>query len=154
MCVRKCYAVSTERCTWARKWLDVHVNTFNVGHTRQGLKCRLCKMNVHLDCQEKVTNRCQTKSRLLRRQKSTSEIETRLAGTMPEEEGMYLCTTLACEFCVFSRYYMRYTRHIFGFVYSAETACTFVRNLTSSYRIFGLLSWRLMVSIGLGCNRK
>lgn len=44
-------------------------------------------MNVHLDCQEKVTTRCQTKSRLLRRQKSTSEIETRIAGNMPEEEG-------------------------------------------------------------------
>ncbi|VVC41251.1 SH3 domain,Protein kinase C-like, phorbol ester/diacylglycerol-binding domain [Cinara cedri] len=49
------------------------------GHTRQGLKCRVCKMNVHLDCQEKVTNRCQVKSRLLRRQKSTSEIETKMA---------------------------------------------------------------------------
>ncbi len=57
------------------------------GHTRQGLKCRLCKMNVHLDCQEKVTTRCQTKSRLLRRQKSTSEIETRIVANMPEEEG-------------------------------------------------------------------
>lgn len=50
------------------------------GHTRQGLKCRVCKMNVHLDCQEKVTTRCQMKSRLLRRQKSTSEIETRMAA--------------------------------------------------------------------------
>ncbi|KAK7605118.1 hypothetical protein V9T40_006976 [Parthenolecanium corni] len=57
------------------------------GHTRQGLKCRLCKMNVHLDCQEKVTTKCQTKSRLLRRQKSTSEIETRIIANMPEEEG-------------------------------------------------------------------
>lgn len=59
------------------------------GHTRQGLKCRLCKMNVHLDCQEKVTTRCQTKSRLLRRQKSTSEIETRMVANTPEEEGNY-----------------------------------------------------------------
>ncbi|XP_025197900.1 uncharacterized protein LOC112596436 isoform X5 [Melanaphis sacchari] len=50
------------------------------GHTRQGLKCRVCKMNVHLDCQEKVTTRCQVKSRLLRRQKSTSEIETKMAA--------------------------------------------------------------------------
>lgn len=43
-------------------------------------------MNVHLDCQEKVSTKCQTKSRLLRRQKSTSEIETRIGG-MPDEEG-------------------------------------------------------------------
>ncbi|RZF34440.1 hypothetical protein LSTR_LSTR012191, partial [Laodelphax striatellus] len=56
------------------------------GHTRQGLKCRICKLNVHLDCQEKV-GRCQTKSRLLRRQKSTSEIETRITPTQ-EEEGV------------------------------------------------------------------
>ncbi|CAB0011795.1 unnamed protein product [Nesidiocoris tenuis] len=46
------------------------------GHTRQGLKCRLCKMNVHIDCQERV-GKCQTKSRLLRRQKSSSDIESR-----------------------------------------------------------------------------
>uniref|UniRef100_A0A0A9W904 SH3 and cysteine-rich domain-containing protein 2 n=1 Tax=Lygus hesperus TaxID=30085 RepID=A0A0A9W904_LYGHE len=54
------------------------------GHTRQGLKCRLCKMNVHIDCQERV-GKCQTKSRLLRRQKSSSEIDGR---TNPgDEEG-------------------------------------------------------------------
>ncbi|KAG8231649.1 hypothetical protein J437_LFUL013144 [Ladona fulva] len=47
------------------------------GHTRQGLKCRICKLNVHVDCQEKALgSKCQAKSRLLRRQKSTSEIET------------------------------------------------------------------------------
>ncbi|XP_022816040.1 uncharacterized protein LOC111349244 isoform X3 [Spodoptera litura] len=45
------------------------------GHTRQGLRCRLCKLNVHTDCMPQV-GRCQTKSRLLRRQKSTSEIES------------------------------------------------------------------------------
>jgi len=56
------------------------------GHTRQGLKCRLCKLNVHIDCQERV-GKCQTKSRLLRRQKSSSEIETRV--TPAEEEGAY-----------------------------------------------------------------
>ncbi|XP_066904895.1 uncharacterized protein Stacl isoform X12 [Halyomorpha halys] len=55
------------------------------GHTRQGLKCRLCKLNVHLDCQERV-GKCQTKSRLLRRQKSSSEIETR-GGNPPEDEA-------------------------------------------------------------------
>ncbi|KAK9501081.1 hypothetical protein O3M35_002195 [Rhynocoris fuscipes] len=59
------------------------------GHTRQGLKCRLCKMNVHIDCQERAS-KCQTKSRLLRRQKSSSEIETRTnAG---DEEGNKFCT--------------------------------------------------------------
>ncbi|GFG36671.1 hypothetical protein Cfor_11011, partial [Coptotermes formosanus] len=55
------------------------------GHTRQGLKCRICKLNVHVDCQEKV-GRCQPKSRLLRRQKSTSEIETRIQEPIPDEE--------------------------------------------------------------------
>ncbi|XP_046668622.1 uncharacterized protein LOC124359657 isoform X11 [Homalodisca vitripennis] len=54
------------------------------GHTRQGLKCRVCKLNVHLDCQDKV-GRCQAKSRLLRRQKSTSEIETRVTPAQEEE---------------------------------------------------------------------
>jgi len=55
------------------------------GHTRQGLKCRVCKLNVHLDCQDKV-GRCQAKSRLLRRQKSTSEIETRVTPAQEEED--------------------------------------------------------------------
>ncbi|KAF6198061.1 hypothetical protein GE061_007807 [Apolygus lucorum] len=54
------------------------------GHTRQGLKCRLCKMNVHIDCQERV-GKCQTKSRLLRRQKSSSEIDGR--PNPGDEEG-------------------------------------------------------------------
>ncbi|XP_063929382.1 uncharacterized protein LOC135141810 isoform X5 [Zophobas morio] len=55
------------------------------GHTRQGLKCRICKMNVHLDCQDKAS-KCQTKARLLRRQKSTSEIETRIQDGAGEDE--------------------------------------------------------------------
>ncbi|CAH1104158.1 unnamed protein product [Psylliodes chrysocephalus] len=55
------------------------------GHTRQGLKCRICKMNIHMDCQEKAS-KCQTKARLLRRQKSTSEIETRVPELNPDEE--------------------------------------------------------------------
>jgi len=42
------------------------------GHTRQGFKCKLCRMNIHTDCQEKVV-KCQPKSKLLRRQKSGSE---------------------------------------------------------------------------------
>ncbi|RZB39395.1 uncharacterized protein BDFB_003178 [Asbolus verrucosus] len=55
------------------------------GHTRQGLKCRICKMNVHLDCQDKAS-KCQTKARLLRRQKSTSEIETRVQDMVADDE--------------------------------------------------------------------
>ncbi|XP_042220749.1 uncharacterized protein LOC121865428 isoform X4 [Homarus americanus] len=46
------------------------------GHSRQGLKCRMCKTNVHTECQDQV-GKCQPKSRLLRRQRSTSEIETK-----------------------------------------------------------------------------
>ena len=45
------------------------------GHSRQGWKCRLCKINVHADCKSGV-GRCLPKSRLLRRQKSSSELET------------------------------------------------------------------------------
>lgn len=59
---------------------------FFSGHTRQGLKCRICKMNVHFDCQEKAV-KCQTKARLLRRQKSTSEIETRNLEIPVEDES-------------------------------------------------------------------
>ncbi|XP_060529111.1 uncharacterized protein LOC132703706 isoform X5 [Cylas formicarius] len=55
------------------------------GHTRQGLKCRICKMNVHVDCQEKA-QKCQTKAKLLRRQKSTSEIETRIPDANVDDE--------------------------------------------------------------------
>lgn len=57
------------------------------GHTRQGLKCRICKMNIHIDCQEKVP-KCEAKARLLRRQKSTSEIETRIPDATVEEESL------------------------------------------------------------------
>ncbi|XP_059476426.1 uncharacterized protein LOC132197273 isoform X2 [Neocloeon triangulifer] len=55
------------------------------GHTRQGLRCRVCKMNVHVDCQDNAKS-CQSKSRLLRRQKSTSEIETRVNQEPPLDE--------------------------------------------------------------------
>lgn len=58
------------------------------GHTRQGLKCRFCKMNVHVDCQDKAP-KCQPKSRLLRRQKSTSEIESRAPEPTLEEESKF-----------------------------------------------------------------
>ncbi|XP_075970681.1 SH3 and cysteine-rich domain-containing protein isoform X12 [Anticarsia gemmatalis] len=57
------------------------------GHTRQGLRCRLCKMNVHTDCMPQV-GKCVTKSRLLRRQKSTSEIEShRVQETAFDDES-------------------------------------------------------------------
>ncbi|XP_058459244.1 uncharacterized protein LOC131435409 isoform X6 [Malaya genurostris] len=52
------------------------------GHTRQGLRCRICKVNVHTDCASQLP-KCQVKQKLLRRQKSTSEIENR---TEVEEE--------------------------------------------------------------------
>uniref|UniRef100_A0A8D8FW57 Serine/threonine-protein kinase dkf-1 n=2 Tax=Culex pipiens TaxID=7175 RepID=A0A8D8FW57_CULPI len=52
------------------------------GHTRQGLRCRICKVNVHADCATQLP-KCQVKQKLLRRQKSTSEIESR---TELEEE--------------------------------------------------------------------
>lgn len=45
------------------------------GHTRQGLRCRNCKSNVHVDCAAQLT-KCQAKQKLLRRQKSTSELVT------------------------------------------------------------------------------
>jgi len=54
------------------------------GHSRQGLKCKMCRMNVHPDCQDKVV-KCQPKSKLLRRQKSASEFDSR--GEDPESGG-------------------------------------------------------------------
>lgn len=54
------------------------------GHSRQGLKCKMCRMNVHPDCQDKVV-KCQPKSKLLRRQKSASEFDSR--GDEPESGG-------------------------------------------------------------------
>ncbi|CAO1435734.1 unnamed protein product [Diamesa hyperborea] len=47
------------------------------GHTRQGLRCRICKVNAHADCASQLP-KCQVKAKLLRRQKSTSEIENRV----------------------------------------------------------------------------
>jgi len=55
------------------------------GHSRQGLKCKLCRMNVHPDCQEKVV-KCQPKSKLLRRQKSASEFDSRTGMMDPDAE--------------------------------------------------------------------
>ncbi|XP_065351582.1 uncharacterized protein Stacl isoform X18 [Cloeon dipterum] len=66
------------------------------GHTRQGLKCRVCKMNVHVDCQDNAKS-CQSKSRLLRRQKSTSEIETRVNQEPPLDEESLRTTPRTIE---------------------------------------------------------
>ena len=42
------------------------------GNTRQGLKCKLCRMNVHSECQDKVV-KCQPKAKFSR-MKSGSEM--------------------------------------------------------------------------------
>ncbi|ETN59751.1 hypothetical protein AND_008641 [Anopheles darlingi] len=54
------------------------------GHTRQGLRCRICKVNVHADCASQLP-KCQVKQKLLRRQKSTSEIENRAVEVEDEK---------------------------------------------------------------------
>lgn len=56
-----------------------YINSLSLltGHTRQGLRCRICKFNVHVDCAAQLP-KCQAKQKLLRRQKSTSEIENRV----------------------------------------------------------------------------
>lgn len=54
-----------------------HINPYKTGHTRQGLRCRICKVNAHADCASQLP-KCQVKAKLLRRQKSTSEIENRV----------------------------------------------------------------------------
>ncbi|XP_015786391.1 uncharacterized protein LOC107363641 isoform X6 [Tetranychus urticae] len=56
------------------------------GHSRQGMKCKMCKLNCHSECTDKAT-KCQPKSRLLRRQKSTSEIEAKLAFNELDDEN-------------------------------------------------------------------
>lgn len=68
-------------------------NSYNIptGHTRQGLRCRICKVNVHADCASQL-QKCQVKAKLLRRQKSTSEIENRIEQ---EEESEYAVNPIA-----------------------------------------------------------
>ncbi|CAN8004526.1 unnamed protein product, partial [Ixodes hexagonus] len=66
------------------------------GHVRQGLKCKLCKLNVHNECQEKA-GRCQPKPRLLRRQRSASEIETKIVHAEPEEESERSSKGAVCQ---------------------------------------------------------
>merc|ERR1719228_1479290 len=53
------------------------------GHTRQGLKCRLCRMNVHAECQEKVV-KCQPKAKLQRRLGSEMGDDDRLSELQPQ----------------------------------------------------------------------
>lgn len=58
------------------------------GNTRQGLKCKLCRMNVHLECQDKVV-KCQPKAKFSR-MKSGSEIgdddRLSLAGSLAPDQ--------------------------------------------------------------------
>lgn len=58
------------------------------GHTRQGLRCRICKSNVHVDCAAQMS-KCQTKQKLLRRQKSTSEIVSRGVDSDESEYSVF-----------------------------------------------------------------
>jgi len=57
------------------------------------LRCRICKLNAHGDCAPNLP-RCQPKQKLLRRQKSTSELENRVDI---EEESEYLARTCITE---------------------------------------------------------
>lgn len=58
------------------------------GHSRQGLKCKMCRLNVHpTDCQLRAP-KCQPKSSLLRRQKSASEIESRPVYHELDDDGL------------------------------------------------------------------
>jgi len=57
------------------------------GHARQGLKCKLCRMNVHVECQDKVV-KCQPKNKLQRRPGSEmGEDETVLSPRASVEPG-------------------------------------------------------------------
>merc|ERR1712107_352429 len=43
------------------------------GNTRQGLKCRLCRMNVHGECQDRVV-KCTPKAKFSRMKSTGSEL--------------------------------------------------------------------------------
>lgn len=80
----------SSKVTRPRLWLQLTVSPRSLllastGHTRQGLRCRICKLNAHGDCAPNLP-RCQPKQKLLRRQKSTSELENRVDI---EEESEY-----------------------------------------------------------------
>lgn len=112
------------------------------GHTRQGLKCRLCKTNVHVDCQEKVPAKCQPKSRLLRRQKSTSEIETRVTPAAPDEEGRL--TLFITGIRVRLPYVVTFTRVNF------MNSKFYVRNWEKDYTEFPVIIANLILGKKLG----
>lgn len=57
------------------------------GHSRQGLRCKLCRTNIHTYCQEKV-GRCQSKTKLLTRRQTcatdmVSRVEEEANGVSP-----------------------------------------------------------------------
>jgi len=56
------------------------------GHSRQGLKCKLCRMNVHADCQEKVV-KCQPKAKMQRRLGSEMGDDERAGYQSPAGRG-------------------------------------------------------------------
>ncbi|KAG9510892.1 SH3 and cysteine-rich domain-containing protein [Fragariocoptes setiger] len=77
------------------------------GHLRQGMKCKLCKISCHVDCQAKAhtTIKCQLKMKLLRRQKSASELEVGSSDVddagnervPPKPDGIYQIIRQALE---------------------------------------------------------
>lgn len=74
------------------RYIFVGFSFLTIGHTKQGLRCRICKTNVHADCVPQL-GKCQMKAKLLRRQKSTSEIENRIEA---DEESKYRIFFLYC----------------------------------------------------------
>lgn len=67
-----------------------------LGHTRQGLRCRICKLNAHADCASQLP-KCQVKQKLLRRQKSTSEIESRADAEDESEYSTFFMHPFYCK---------------------------------------------------------
>lgn len=94
-CILHIFTCILNILTWIYTCLLVFYPCFHLyftpfsGHTRQGLKCKLCRMNVHPDCQDGVP-KCQPKSRLLRRQKSASEIDSRIMGVDDDSKPLFI----------------------------------------------------------------
>lgn len=86
-------------------------------------------MNVHLDCQDKAS-KCQTKARLLRRQKSTSEIETRIPETNIEDESESINFTKFMSFpFYFLRTYFTLLAYGCGKLLKVEVTVPFIRRI-------------------------
>ncbi|CAB4067314.1 unnamed protein product [Lepeophtheirus salmonis] len=101
------------------------------GHTRQGMKCKLCRLNVHPDCQEKAA-KCQPKTRLLRRQKSASELDPRI-GNLVDEDSLYEYYEPEAIIDPGNNNTPGSSEKVFiGGSYSASTGCS--SNLIDSYR--------------------